>query len=82
MAPELFKSVSRSAQQNYNAPASSSRASPALPVAGRRGGKQRLRPVKSTGAAAAAPLASRCSRHGPTSPRLASQGPVSARSAH
>ncbi|KAJ1184316.1 hypothetical protein NDU88_001124 [Pleurodeles waltl] len=47
MAPELFKSMSRSAQQDYTAQASSRRASPALPVAGRRGGRQRPRPVRS-----------------------------------
>ncbi|KAJ1193376.1 hypothetical protein NDU88_002674 [Pleurodeles waltl] len=47
MAPELFESVSRSAQQDYTAQTSSRRASPALAVAGRRGGRQRPRPVRS-----------------------------------
>ncbi|KAJ1090742.1 hypothetical protein NDU88_003871 [Pleurodeles waltl] len=47
MAPKLLKTESQGAQQCKTAQSSAGRASPALPVSSRRGGRQRPRPVKS-----------------------------------
>ncbi|KAJ1185098.1 hypothetical protein NDU88_001893 [Pleurodeles waltl] len=47
MAPKLLKTESQGARQCKTAQSSARRASPALPVSSRRGGRQRPRPVKS-----------------------------------
>ncbi|KAJ1166037.1 hypothetical protein NDU88_006447 [Pleurodeles waltl] len=47
MAPKLLKTESQGARQCKTAQSSAGRASPALPVSSRRGGRQRPRPVKS-----------------------------------